>query len=215
MAGVGALAALFGGEMIVAGDVTAAWIARGRDHLARADLQRWATGGLAGVILVVWAVGFALPFDVKASTDPAALTLPWRDSHDYFNYIYNAWGIRETMAWAEAHGERVGDQLPVVAVLNHCGPVNLYVEEDMAFRCLDRWSFPGSRMPSDIERWTTVTNAAKRWPFVYVVSEYPAIVPPDDPPTDGSLTWDLQYTFARPQGGLTLALWRVTTKPEG
>lgn len=212
MAGVGALAALFGGEMVIAGNALAGWIAPGREGAARARLRQWTAGGLAGLILVVWAAGFALPFDVKASTDPAALKLPWRDSHDYFNYIYNAWGIRETLAWAEAHGERVGDQLPVVGVLNHCGPVNLYVTHDMAWRCLDRWSFPGSQMPSDIERWTTLTNAVERWPFVYVVSEYPAIVPPDDPPTDGSLTWELQYTFARPQGGLIIALWRVTEK---
>ncbi|WP_119068019.1 glycosyltransferase family 39 protein [Aggregatilinea lenta] len=212
MAGVGALAALFGGEMVAGGALLGDWIARGRDELARARWRHWATAGLASVILVVWAVGFALPFDVKASTDPASLKLPWRDSHDYFNYIYNAWGIRETMAWADDHGERVGDQLPVVAVLNHCGPVNLYVEENMAFRCQDRWAFPGSRMPSNVERWTTLINAAKQWPFVYVVSEYPAIVPPDDPPTNGSLNWDLQTTFDRPQGGLTIALWRVTMK---
>ena len=213
MAGVGALAALFGGEMVAAGDLLGDLIARGRERASQLRARRWATVGLAAAILVVWAVGFALPFDVKASTDPAALDLPWRDSHDYFNYIYNAWGIRETMAWAEDHGERVGDQVPVVAVLNHCGPVNLYVAPDMAFRCQDRWAFPGSRMPSDITRWTTLSNAAKRWPFVYVVSEYPAIVPPDAPPTDGSLTWDLQYTSDRPHGGLTIALWRVTMKP--
>lgn len=209
MAGVGALAALFAGEMVAAGDALAELAARRPTPLAR---ER-ATAALAGVILLVWAAGFALPFDVRASTDPTALALPWRDHHDYFSYIYNAWGIREALAWLEDHGERLDGSVPVVGVVNHCGPPNLYVTDAHRWRCLDRWGFPGARMPSDVTRWRPVMDAVRSGPFVYVISEYPAILPPDAPPDDGPLRWELQATFPRPHGGITFAVWRATLAP--
>ena len=128
--------------MVAAGDALAELAARRPTPLAR---ER-ATAALAGVILLVWAAGFALPFDVRASTDPTALALPWRDHHDYFSYIYNAWGIREALAWLEDHGERLDGSVPSSGSSTTAArPTS--VTDAHRWRCLDRWGFLARACP--------------------------------------------------------------------
>ncbi|NLX08979.1 MAG: hypothetical protein GXY36_04940 [Chloroflexi bacterium] len=207
MVGSPALAVLFGGGVAVAGETLAG---RWRWATARTLTALLALGLLGG-----WALGFALPFAANAISDPAALRLPDRDYYDYYRNVFNTWGIRQSLDYLRAHGERNDGQIHAIGVVVHCSTLRLHMTPDFDWDCVDRWDFPSQRVQADPNRWPLVGEAAARWPVVYVISEYPQHLPLDAPPVGGPLRWSLEFTFARPHGGQMVAVWRVSAVQEG
>jgi hypothetical protein len=71
------------------------------------------------------------------------------------------------------------------------------------------WDFPDKKLPADVTLWGPLMDGVERWPFVYLITEYTEHVPLDDPPEVDRLTWERLFTFPRPHGGRTVAVWQV------
>jgi 4-amino-4-deoxy-L-arabinose transferase-like glycosyltransferase len=165
---------------------------------------------IAGLILGVWAVLFALPFAYRAATDPAALKLTEKDYYNYFWGQYNGWGIKTALDYLDEHGERIDGQIPVAVVMRTCGVYDLHVSAEFAGSCINWRQFDEDEIAHDITQWTPLLDGLERWPFVYVITEY---LPLDAPPPDDALRWELLYHFERPHGGSrTVTIWRVERK---
>ncbi|MBN1201924.1 MAG: glycosyltransferase family 39 protein [Anaerolineae bacterium] len=213
MAGVPALAVVFGGGIAAAGDVLGDLAARLSASISHTRAAQVATSALAVIVLVPWAVGFALPFNVDAMTDPAALNLPDKDQYDYFRGSFNTWGIKQGLDYLRANGERFDGIVPAVGVFLHCGTLTLHLTDDFAWNCMDPYDFmPDKRLPADLSEWYVLMDGLQRWPFVYLLTEYTDRIPLDAPPADPPLAWDLVYSFAHPHGGRTVAVWRVAAE---
>ena len=183
MAGISALAALFGGGVAVL-----------RDELDRYKprLSRPLTAGLIGA----WMLLFALPFDVRAMTDPAALTMPDRDTHDYFNGPYNAWGVREGIEYLVAHGEPdAAGQIPVVALIQHCELPGMQPMAGLYWQCIDPWDFSHAQVPADGNIWLRNSDLrrffAMEHPYFYLLTDRTELLPP----TSSDYTWTAGVPF--------------------
>jgi 4-amino-4-deoxy-L-arabinose transferase-like glycosyltransferase len=191
VAGVPALAVLFGGGIAALGEL----------------FPRRLTGALALVCVGAWAVGFALPFAHGAATDPVALKLPDRDRYNYFSGLYNGWGISGALDYLDAHGERVNGRVPVAIVMRNCGVCEMHQTARFAGGCIDWHDFREDAIAGDATLWTPVFDGLERWPFVYAITEY---LPPGEPPPGAALHWEMVYSFERPHGGTWLVtVWRV------
>jgi hypothetical protein len=197
MTGIPALAALFGGGIAIVWDELDRYKPR---------LSAPVIGGLIGG----WMLLFALPFDVRAMTDPAVLTMPDRDTHDYFNGPYNAWGVREGIEYLLAHGESdANGQIPVVALIQHCGLPGMQPMGTIYWQCIDPWDFAHARVPADGNEWLTNSDlrrffAVERSSF-YLLTDRTELLPP----ASSDYTWTHLYSFQRPHGGRTISVWRL------
>ncbi len=199
MAGVPALAVIFGGGVVT---------------LSRLAHRR-VIDGLLAVLIVVWAASFGLPFGWRAITDPASLPLPKNDTYSYLSGPYAGWGTREALAFLRENGERIpvstesGDvieQIPAVGVLQHCGSISLHVTDDFIWTCVDAKNFPIGAIPADVREWSPLLDALDKWPFVYLVTEFAG-----SDTEDLAQRWELVYASSRPLGGWTVAVWRITS----
>jgi hypothetical protein len=202
MAGVPALAVLFGGGCAVLFE-----IAPPRYHAQR----------IVAAAISLWALAFALPFAWRASTDPDSLRLPKNDIFSYISGPYAGWGTRDALEYLIANGERVAVpvegreepvwQIPAVGVLQHCGSISLHVTQDFIWSCIDTKIFPIGAIPADVRQWGPLMEGVETWPFVYLVTEFAGRVP-----DDLHQEWELIYASPRPLGGWTVAVWRVTAQ---
>lgn len=199
-----ALAVLFGGGIMLVGRQLGAWIVSLTGNPA---LCRWAAVGLMIVVLGVWGGLFAIPFAIETSRDPALLDLPRLDAYIYFAAPANAWGIRESLDYLDAHGERVDGQIPVVGVLEYtdgvaeyCDLIDLYLREDVAWDCTNQVDFPAA-----ITEWPPLARYLERWPFLYVITD---TVAPETPLDDAK--YQQVFVAPRPHNGQDVSVWRVT-----
>lgn len=202
LAGIPAIAVLIGGGIMTLLRLRAL---RRRPHIAA--LARGATA----VALAAWAIGFALPFDWRASTDPAALTLPRRDSYDYFWGSFNGWGTREALRYVAERGDRVGDRVPAIGVMQLCSLATLYATPEIDWRCHDYYRL-GEDVTFNPARWGFLRDALDDAPWVYLVTEFPEAVPLDNPPALDGLRWERVFGFVKPHGERVIAVWRVTPR---
>ena len=181
------------------------------DALRRRPPMRTLVRGAVAVALAAWAITFALPFDWRASTDPAALTLPRRDSYDYFWGSFNGWGTREALRYVAERGDRVGGRVPAIGVLQLCSLATLYATPEIDWRCHDYYRL-GEDVTFNPARWRFLREALDEAPWVYLVTEFPEAVPLDNPPALGSLRWERVFGFTKPHGERVVAVWRVTAQ---
>ena len=198
MAGIPALAVIFGGGMVT---------------LSRLSNRR-VIDGLLAALLIAWAALYAMPFGWRAMTDPASLPLPRNDTYSYLSGPYAGWGTREALTFLRENGERipvtsddgdVSEQIPAVGVLQHCGSISLHVTDDFMWTCVDAKNFPIGAIPADVREWSPLLEALETWPFVYLVTEFAG-----SDTEDLAQTWELVYASSRPLGGWTVAVWRIT-----
>lgn len=204
VAGVPAVAVLVGGGIAALGRAPA---------LHRRPRLAILARGTAAIALGVWAVAFALPFDWRAGSDPAALTLPRRDTYDYFWGSFNTWGTREALAYLSAHGEPAQGRVPAVGVLQLCPLATLYVTPALDWTCHDYYRL-GAEVAFDPARWDFVRQRLDAVPWLYVVTEFSEVVSPDGPPARFGERWDLVFSFAKPHGERVITVWRVTAAVE-
>lgn len=200
MAGVPAIAALFGGGCTVLIE----WAPR-----------RYRVQELAGAAFSVWALVFALPFAWRAANDPDSLRLPKNDIYSYISGPFAGWGTRDALEYLIENGDRLPvyvegeieprEQIPAVGVLQHCGSISLHVTDDFMWSCVDAKNFPIGAIPADVREWGPLMEGVETWPFVYLVTEFSGTVP-----DELAQQWDLVYASPRPLGGWTVAVWRVT-----
>ena len=200
LAGIPALAVLIGGGIGAIGRVRA---------LRRRPWLRMAARAATAIALAIWAIGFALPFDWRASTDPAALTVPGRDRYDYYWGSFNGWGTREALRYLSEHGERVRGRVPAVGVLQLCSISTLYATSEIDWRCHDTYEL-GEAITFAPARWRFLRDALADAGWVYVVTEFSEAVPLDDPPVLPGLRWAREAVFPKPHGERVVAVWRVT-----
>jgi hypothetical protein len=199
MAGVPALAVIFGGGTMIAGD----WIG-GRLKVDRAT----AGYGLAAVVIGVWAAGFTLPFFRTLTTHPADLKMPHQDETNYFSGLFTTWGTHDAFIDLAESGERIQGQIPAVGVMRICEVHELVMPEEIAWDCMSSLDFPRQKVPRDVSTWTVVAGNLNRWRFVYVLTDY---LPPGTLPEHTFFqTWDLFGIYPRPYGGDPVTVWRVT-----
>ena len=195
--------------VLVGGGVGALYGLRAFRRRPRA--ARFARGAVA-LGLGVWALVFALPFDWRASADPAALTLPRRDSYDYFWGSFNGWGAREALRYLEDHGERVAGRVPAIGVLQLCSLTTLYTTPELDWSCHDYYRL-GADVTFNPARWGFLRDRLDRAPWVYLMTEFTGpdeAVPLDNPPSLPGMRWERVFTFARPHGARVVAIWRVS-----
>jgi hypothetical protein len=220
MAGVPALAVMFGGGMVIAGDSLGGWLARTRESTARQQAGAWTGGVLALVVIAAWAVGFAIPFARTATTDPGSLDMPHRDVTNYFSGLFTTWGTHDAFLDLQARGEQLNgqvpsvgvmssysDQIPVVGVLRVCNVHTLVMPDGFIWACMSSHDFPDQRVPRDVSTWTTLLDTLDRWPFVYVLTDY--LAPDEIPGGVPGLTWDFFGSYPRPHDGRPVTVWRV------
>ncbi len=200
MAGVPALAVLFGGGVAT---------------LIEMAPRRVPANTAIAATVGVWAALFALPFGWNAATDPDNLSLPKKDTYDYISGPFAGWGTRDALQFLIKNGERLpvlveGQAeprmlIPAVGVLQHCGSISLHVTGDFMWSCIDARTFPIGAIPADVREWGPLMEGIETWPFVYLVTEFSGTVP-----DDLAQQWALVYASPRPLGGWTVAVWRVT-----
>jgi len=200
LAGVPAIAVLIGGGIARIGRLRAVRRRPGLRLVARAA---------TAIALAAWAIGFALPFDWRASTDPAALTVPRRDSYDYFWGAFNGWGTRGALRYLSEQGERVRGRVPAVGVMQLCSISTLYVPPEINWRCHDYYEL-GEGVTFAPPRWRFLRDALDEMAWVYLVTEFSEAVPPDEPPVLPGMQWKREATFAKPHGERVVTVWRVT-----
>ena len=203
MAGVPALAVIFGGGMATAGT----WIA---GRAGRSRLAAPVTGTLAGAALAAWALLFALPFVRTATTDPGRLEMPRQDVTNYFSGLFTTWGTRAAFDDLQASGQRAAGMVPVVGVLRVCEVHTLFLPDDIAWDCMPSHAFPDQIVPRDTAVWTVLHTSVARWPFVYLLTDY---LPPDAAPQGSpDLAWEFAGSYPRPHDGTPVTVWRVTVR---
>lgn len=203
LAGIPPLAVLIGGGVSALGGL--------RAFRRRPRAARIARGAVA-LGLGVWTLAFALPFDWRASADPAALTLPRRDSYDYFWGSFNGWGTREALRYLEDHGQRVAGRVPAIGVLQLCSLSTLYATPELGWTCHDYYRL-GAEVTRDATRWDFLRDRLDAAPWVYLVTEFTGAdeaVPLDRPPALDGLRFERVFTFAKPHGARVVAVWRVS-----
>lgn len=200
LAGIPPIAVLVGGGIVALLRLRA---------LRRRPPARTAVRAMTALALAAWAISFALPFDWRASTDPAALELPRRDSYDYFWGSFNGWGTREALRYVTERGDRVGDQVPAIGVMQLCSLATLYATPEIDWRCHDYYRL-GEDVTFNPARWRFLPEALDDLPWVYLVTEFPEAVPLDSPPALDGLRWERVFGFAKPHGERVIAVWRVT-----
>jgi len=196
-------------------------IGGGTAALRRAPLARRRPRALtlarraAALGFAAWALIFALPFDWRASADPAALTLPRRDSYDYFWGSFNGWGTREALHYLVENGERVQGRVPVIGVVQLCSLATLYADPALDWTCHDYYRL-GAEVTANPARWAFLRERLNARPWVYLLTEFTGAdeaVPLDAPPALDGLRWERVYTFTKPQGSRAVAVWRVIRDP--
>jgi len=200
MVAMPAVAVIFGGGMAVLAD----WIGARRVPQKQPILN-----ALIATVILVWAVGFALPFADKAQNDPVKLTLPETDRYNYFWGAFNGWGTRESIAYILAHGQRTDGTIPVSAMLAACSHTEIYLTDAIEWACISPFKFADSHLPTDPAAWWPLVDQVGQWGYTYFLTDYPDLVPLDQPPTLSGTTWTLAFQFTRPFGGKTVAVWRV------
>jgi len=216
-AGIPALAAIFGGGMVVAGERLARisrlnpLSTRGEGTSTPFDSPcmrgevSLITYGLAFVILSLWAITFAIPFAQKATSDPVALEMPYLDTTNYFSGTFTTWATRDALADLAETGERVEGKIPLVGVLRVCEVHELMMPDGFAWDCMPSTDFLDQKVPRDTTTWTALVRNVERYPFVYVMTDYLA---PDQPPA--TLAWQLVAAYPRPHGTNVVTVWRVS-----
>ncbi len=203
MIGIPALAAIFGAGIAVLGTHVDRLIGRRGLFLFQS---------LAAAGVTVWAVGFALPFARDAAVNPAALTLPSHDIHDYFAGDYNGWGIRESLDTLRVNGQRdAGGKIPVIAVVQHCGLPVLYLGTDFDWTCYDPWDLPYSWPPRVGWPWPEIIRLSADRPLVYLITEFGGDMHVARHELGSAVQWERVYTVQRPHGGHTFNMWRIST----
>jgi len=203
LAGIPPLAVLIGGGVSALGGL--------RAFRRRPRAARIARGAVA-LGLGAWTLAFALPFDWRASADPAALTLPRRDSYDYFWGSFNGWGTREALRYLEDHGQRVAGRVPAIGVLQLCSLSTLYATPELGWTCHDYYRL-GAEVTRDAAHWDFLRDRLAAAPWVYLVTEFTGAdeaVPLDRPPALDGLRFERVFTFAKPHGARVVAVWRVS-----
>ncbi len=224
MIGTPALATLFGGGIAVAGEamseVGARLSARRRSDQADRAPERFAhpvgmTTALAVIVLGVWAIAFALPFDLRAANDPARLTLPASDRYVYFAASANGWGIADALAFAERLDGIDGADVPLVAALDtlpsipaheYCTMVAFYLPAGRSWNCVTQHEFPDDTLPSDPADWSNLVRALEENAVVYVLSN---ALSPDTAPADPG-QWQILFEQRKPHSLVDVTLWQVS-----
>jgi len=203
LAGIPPLAVLIGGGVSALSGLR---VLRRRPRAARIARGAVALG------LGAWTLAFALPFDWRASADPAALTLPRRDSYDYFWGSFNGWGTREALRYLEDHGQRVAGRVPAIGVLQLCSLSTLYATPELDWTCHDYYRL-GAEVTRDPARWGFLRDRLAAAPWVYLVTEFTGAdeaIPLDRPPALTGLRFERVFAFAKPHGARVVAVWRVS-----
>ena len=121
--------------LLVAGDPVAAGAGR-RRAVARSGRVCPAGGarpGVAGLALLVgvWAGVIALPFAVRAWTDPLALRVPEHDRWEYYTNFSSGYGWTDAIdALHDLPRSTTSGRVPVVSTIVGCHALRLYVPED-------------------------------------------------------------------------------------
>lgn len=176
-------------------------------------LSRMGTGAFVLAVALAWVFSFALPFDRTSATNPAALDMPPLDRYTYLGGPDAGWGTREALAFLAERGQPIDGEVPVVAVILHCGSTNLHATHELNFTCADFRNTPGHwETLADARHWTPLHVALDRWPFVYLVTELNDAVPSGSPQAGVTLDWQPVFVAARPNGGGIVRVWRVSTR---
>jgi len=198
MASTFALAVIFGGGTVLAGD----WIA---DRLKRPQARAEIGAGIAAAALIVWLAGFALPFIDTATTHPDQLELPKKDTTNYLSGLFTTWGSSRAFIDLSADvpaADRVNGEIPVFGVMRVCAVHELFMQDAIDWDCIGSIDFTDQKVPRDVTTWPLRDDA----PIVYVITDY---LPPDPAP---DAHWTLFKSYPRPYQNPVdqpVTVWRV------
>jgi len=150
----------------------------------------------------------ALPFAVRAWTDPLALRLPEHDRWEYYQNFASGYGLYEaTQAMPGLPASDASGRVPVVGLVGSCHQLRLYLPEDgiVDLSC-PFFGWNGEYMDAVVQH---ITGRMHAETVVYLLVE------PELRFTDLALipvNWDLVERFPRPFGGMVVELYRVAPR---
>ncbi|NDJ84706.1 MAG: hypothetical protein GYB66_02365 [Chloroflexi bacterium] len=160
---------------------------------------------VAGLGWAVWAAVYALPFSYTAATDPTRLDMPWLDQHNYFESLYNAYGLIEAMdaIRADAEGE-------VTVVLGTRFTPRLFEYENLEYHRDREFNLSDADRPRTQQ--LILEPLAAGEPVYLVTDTYVDERRPDFPPMDGVVAIEFMAEFEKPYGANTVKVWRLREK---
>ncbi|MCB9436329.1 MAG: glycosyltransferase family 39 protein [Anaerolineales bacterium] len=163
-------------------------------------------------ILILWGVGFALPFASTAANDAAMLNVPRWDARDYYQAPWNAYGLLPALHYLDEQGQAdAKGQVHVVGVAWMCEFMDLYHYEHIDLTCTtgkDYDSTPNGTM------WQEIIEASHHQPMYLMLEQNRKTLEiPEIPFTNSNLVWERIAAFQRPKGGLWVTVWRVQRFP--
>ena len=174
-----------------------------RNKQILADRLRF-SGVVPIIVIVIWGVGFALPFAVNAMSNATSLQLPRWDENDYFRGAQSAYALDKALG--EIEQQKENKPIPVKGVFMLCNRYQHYFDYgDLDLNCdIDRYPKPHeldqlAALQNDIE-----VYAADHLPFYLIVETF------EDVPLE---TERLQFVpfkrYHRPMNGTTISVWYV------
>lgn len=204
----------WGGAVLVAADLSTRYLLLGVPYAliavaggvtGAAPRLRW----VGGLVLAVWLVRFALPFDALALRDPARLDLPPRDTWEYVTNTSAGYALRELAADLPGLPPGADGRVRVIGFLPACHSLPLY------------WPMPTAvDLACPLFKWDPADQQGMAARLVDAVAAgAPAYMAVDETGvfdlTALPLAWDLLAEYPRPRGGKVVRLYRVALAGEG
>lgn len=159
--------------------------------------------------MVVWGVGFALPFATTAANNAAELRMPRWDNRDYYQAPWNAYGLLPALQYLDQQGEPSADgRVHVVGVAWMCDFMDLYRYQRISLTCTEVKDYDGTPYHP---LWEEVVEAAQAQQPLYLLLEQhrKTLEIPQIPFAEPSLSWEKVAAFQRPKDGLWVTVWQV------
>jgi hypothetical protein len=153
--------------------------------------------GWAWALLILWGGVFAGPFAHRLMTDPASAPMPALDERNYFWDRYNAYGLREALAWI---GDQEEGEVYVLALVKTCRMADLYPQPGLLVECPPGHEGQTLAEAEWAERGGELLAAGER---VYILTSEQV----DVPPPDGG--WQWRASFAKPELRQAVYVWRL------
>src|SRR5258708_3328920 len=153
---------------------------------------------LPWLVIGVWSLAVALPFQLTAYADPSQLPLPPTDRSEYIQWVPSGYGIREAVAYMNA---ALTTPHTIIVTAANCDGARLYVpyKSPLTLICpgID-WGGQNEAIMQDIQ------NRANREGSVYVLGENAPMVPESSLPQPLTIV----ATFPRPGNYYTVKLYQ-------